>query len=105
MSRRLAEGLEPGEAFRETVARLVGSIAIGATTPSPPTGCTWPCGGVVRRSTSGVAEDAFIVASEPYGLVEETDTYLRMDGETPSDPANPTGSRGQIIELRGRSGR
>ena len=24
-----------------------------------------------------------------------------MDGETPSDPDNPTGSRGQIIELRG----
>ena len=49
----------------------------------------------------GLAEDAFIVASEPYGVVEETDTYIRMDGETPSDPTNPTGSRGQIIELRG----
>src|SRR5205823_6092711 len=26
--------------------------------------------------------DAFLVASEPYGLVEETPHYLRMDGET-----------------------
>ena len=25
----------------------------------------------------GLAEDAFVVASEPYGLVEETATYLR----------------------------
>ena len=33
-------------------------------------------------------------------MVEETTTYLRMDGETPADPDNPTGSRGQIIELR-----
>ena len=30
----------------------------------------------------GLAEDAFLVASEPYGLVEETSRYLRMDGET-----------------------
>ncbi len=29
----------------------------------------------------GLAEDAFVVASEPYGLVEETSRYLRMDGE------------------------
>ncbi len=28
-----------------------------------------------------MAEDAFVVASEPYGLVEETSRYLRMDGE------------------------
>ena len=26
------------------------------------------------------------MASEPYGVVEETTTYLRMDGETPADP-------------------
>ncbi len=42
----------------------------------------------------GLAEDAFLVASEPYGLVEETATYLRMDGETPADPATqPPGAR------------
>ncbi len=44
----------------------------------------------------GLAEDAFVVASEPYGLVEETATYLRMDGETPCRPAAaaaPPGAR------------
>ena len=46
----------------------------------------------------GLAEDAFVVASEPYGVVEETDTYLRMDGEVPADPANPA-SRGQVVRL------
>ena len=30
----------------------------------------------------GLAEDAYVVASEPYGLVEETGAYLRLDGES-----------------------
>ena len=29
----------------------------------------------------GLADDCFIVASEPYGVVEETARYVRMDGE------------------------
>ncbi len=29
----------------------------------------------------GLADDRFIVASEPYGIVEETDRYVRLDGE------------------------
>ncbi|MEZ5297433.1 MAG: SIS domain-containing protein [Ilumatobacteraceae bacterium] len=29
----------------------------------------------------GLADDAFVVASEPYGVVEETDRYVRLDGE------------------------
>ena len=43
----------------------------------------------------------FVVASEPYGLVEETAHYVRLDGETPSDPDNPTASRGQVVVLDG----
>ena len=34
----------------------------------------------------GLAEDCYVVASEPYGLVEETSRFVRMDGETPADP-------------------
>ncbi len=49
----------------------------------------------------GLAEDCFVVASEPYGVVEDTDRYLRLDGETPSDPDNPSGTRGQIVRLHG----
>ena len=29
----------------------------------------------------GLADDRFIVASEPYGIVEETDRFVRLDGE------------------------
>ena len=49
----------------------------------------------------GLTDDAFIVASEPYGLVEETPRYLRLDGETPADAEHPESSRGQIVLLDG----
>ena len=32
-------------------------------------------------------------------MVEETSRYVRMDGETPADPDNPTASRGQVLVL------
>ena len=52
----------------------------------------------------GLADGAFLVASEPYGLVEESSDYLRLDGETPANPDNPTASRGQIVVLDGARG-
>lgn len=45
----------------------------------------------------GIAEDEFVIASEPYGLVEETADYVRLDGETPSDPNRPGATRGQLL--------
>ena len=100
VSHGLVDGLGPREAFRETVARLEGSVAIGASATAAPDRLYLALRGSGQALYVGVAEDAFIVASEPYGVVEETPRYLRMDGETPADPTNPTGSRGQIIELR-----
>src|ERR687892_47067 len=49
----------------------------------------------------GLADGAYIVASEPYGVIELTGRYVRMDGETPANPDNPTASRGQIVVLDG----
>jgi glutamine---fructose-6-phosphate transaminase (isomerizing) len=85
MSRRLASGLSPSEAFLETVAHLEGSVAIAATAADSPGRLHLALRGSGQALYVGLAEDAFIVASEPYGVVEETPTYLRMDGETPSD--------------------
>jgi len=45
----------------------------------------------------GLAEDAFVVASEPYGLVEQTSRYVRIDGEATS----PSGATGQVLILDG----
>ena len=39
-----------------------------------------------------------MVSSEPYGLVAECETYLRLDGETMCEPGNPA-SQGQVVVL------
>jgi glucosamine--fructose-6-phosphate aminotransferase (isomerizing) len=100
-ARRLAEGDDLDEAFRRTVASLEGSVAIAATNGVAPERLHLALRGSGQALYVGLAEDAFIVASEPYGLVEETSTYVRMDGETPANPENPTASRGQVLVLDG----
>jgi len=101
MSRHLGGGTEVVEAFRRTVDVLEGSVAIGASVSDLPGDLLLALRGSGQALYVGMADDAFLVASEPYGLVEETATYLRMDGETPADPSNPNATRGQIVRLRG----
>ena len=52
----------------------------------------------------GLGDDCFVVASEPYGVVEECDRYLRLDGETMLDAGNPA-SQGQIVVVDARARR
>jgi glutamine---fructose-6-phosphate transaminase (isomerizing) len=99
-SRQLAGGADLVESFRSTVNRLEGSVAIAALASAAADDVLLALRGSGQALYVGLADDAFIVASEPYGVVEETDSYLRMDGETAADPANP-GSRGQVIRLHG----
>jgi glucosamine--fructose-6-phosphate aminotransferase (isomerizing) len=91
------------ESFRRTVAALEGSVAIAASTALTPNRLQLALRGSGQALYVGLAEDAFVVASEPYGVVELTNEYVRMDGETPGDLDNPTASRGQIISLDGTS--
>lgn len=100
-ARRLADGHDLDEAFRRTVAALEGSVAIGATNAVAPDRLHLALRGSGQALYVGLTDDAYIVASEPYGLVEETTTYLRMDGETPANPENPSASRGQVLVLDG----
>jgi len=97
MSRRLAQGRSPTEAFRCTVAACEGSVAVAAVTAAAPDRLLIALRGSGQGLRVGLAGDAFIVSSEVYGLVEETSTYVRMDGEAAHSPG-----RGQIIELDGR---
>ncbi len=99
-SRAMRDGVDAIEAFRTTVNRLEGSVAIAASCAATPDDLYLALRGSGQALYVGVADDLFVVASEPYGVVEETATYLRMDGETPADPDNPTASRGQVIRLR-----
>jgi glucosamine--fructose-6-phosphate aminotransferase (isomerizing) len=89
------------DAFRHTVASFEGSVAIAASTIGAPNRLQLALRGSGQALYVGIADDTYIVASEPYGVVEETARYLRMDGETPGNLDSPNASRGQIIELDG----
>src|SRR5579875_3780815 len=94
VSRRMADGLPVEEAFRATVTRFEGSVAIAASAADDPDRLHLALRGSGQSLYVGLAEDAFVVASEPYGLVEETADYVRMDGEV---------TRGQVVTVE-RSG-
>ncbi|MFI5053852.1 MAG: SIS domain-containing protein, partial [Acidimicrobiia bacterium] len=99
VARRMQRGAGVDDAFRTTVSELAGSMGIAAQTAAAPTRLLLSLRGSGQALYVGMAEDAFVVASEPYGLVEETATYLRMDGDTPADPARASATRGQVVAL------
>ncbi|MGI9625160.1 MAG: SIS domain-containing protein, partial [Acidimicrobiales bacterium] len=90
------------ESFRRTVATLEGSVAIAASAAVAPSRLQLALRGSGQALYVGFTEDSYMVASEPYGVVEVADSYLRLDGETPGNLDNPTASRGQIVTLDGR---
>ena len=46
----------------------------------------------------GLGDGIYVVASEPYGLVAECTSYVRLDGETMLEPGNPA-TQGQVVVL------
>ncbi len=98
MSKHLADH-DVTEAFRRTVAGLEGSVAIASSSAEAADHLQLALRGSGQALYVGLAEDSYIIASEPYGVVEETARYIRMDGETPGNLSNPNASRGQIIDL------
>ncbi len=82
VSRRLQSGNGVIEAFRRTVAEFEGSVAVGAASAEHPGQLLLALRGSGQGLFVGLGDDCFVVASEPYGVVEETSTYLRMDGES-----------------------
>ena len=101
ISRRLGAGADLTTAFRDTVATFEGSVAIGASAAAYPDHLLLALRGSGQGLYVGLADGCYVVASEPYGLVEVTHTYLRLDGDTPANPENPNASRGQIVVLDG----
>ena len=91
VSRRLADGARPDEAFRPTVAAFEGSVAIAASLGRDPDQLHLALRGSGQALYVGLAEDAFVVASEPYGLVEETHDATCAWTARPGDPT----TRGQ----------
>ncbi len=99
MAAHVGQGADLTEAFRRTVAEFEGSVAIAAQAADRPNHVYLALRGSGQALYVGLGDDMFIVASEPYGVVEEAMCYLRMDGETPS----PSGSRGQVFVLDGEN--
>ena len=99
-SRGIASGQAFDEAFRRTVSSFVGSVAIGAGTAEHPDQLAFALRGSGQALYVGLCEDAYVVASEPYGLIEQTPRYLRMDGESTGNSAHPAASVGQILVLQ-----
>jgi glucosamine--fructose-6-phosphate aminotransferase (isomerizing) len=98
VARRLGAGVDLVEAFRSTVASFEGSVAIALQSAADPDRMLLAQRGSGQALYVGLAPEAFVVASEPYGLVAECDRYLRLDGETMVDPGNPA-SQGQVVVL------
>ncbi|MCK5942204.1 MAG: glucosamine-6-phosphate synthase, partial [Planctomycetes bacterium] len=99
VSRQMRDGHDLTAAFRRTVSAFEGSVAIGAASTAQPDKLALALRGSGQALYVGLAEDTYIVASEPYGVVEDCERYLRMDGETPGNPDNPAASRGQVVVL------
>ena len=85
-------------AFLDAVTQFEGSVAIGYCSADEPGTVYLALHGSGQGLYVGLAEDRFVVASEPYGTVEETVHYVRMDGEALRDPSQPS-SRGQVVVL------
>ena len=95
VSRYLGAGLDMTEAFRRAVERVrrLGRHR-GQCRVLDPDDMFLALRGSGQSVNIGFAEDAFVVASEAYGLVEETGRYLRMNGE----------GGGQVVRCCGRQG-
>ena len=102
VARRLAGGADLTEAFRATVASFEGSVAIAVQSAAEPDLLLLAQRGSGQALYVGIGSDEFVVASEPYGLVAECRSYLRLDGETMLDPGNPA-SQGQVVVLDSRN--
>ncbi len=98
VSRQLAGGASSEEAFRHAVAGLEGSMAVAANVAGAPRCLSLAVRGSGQALYVGLADDAYVVASEPYGVVGETCRYVRLDGETAQGPG---GVRGQVVVLDG----
>jgi glucosamine--fructose-6-phosphate aminotransferase (isomerizing) len=102
VARRMAEGVPLDEAFRRTVAQFEGSVAIAAVSLSEPDKLVLALRGSGQALYVGLSQDGYLVASEPYGFVEQAASYIRMDGEAPAEPTQGS-TRGQVIVLNEES--
>ena len=89
-------GIKPDESFIRAVGDFEGSVAIAGVDASQPENIFLAVKGSGQALYVGLSEDAYLVASEPYGLVETTNTYIRVDGE---ELISGSSEKGQVVQL------
>ena len=96
------QGHEIHEAFRLAVNDFEGSHAISMHTDLDPGRLFLAQKGSGQALFVGIAENHYLPTSEVYGFVEETDRYIKLDGEMVVQGKNgPT--QGQIFVLNQQS--
>ncbi|MDQ4149475.1 MAG: SIS domain-containing protein [Actinomycetota bacterium] len=81
VAQRMKVGETPEDAFVRSVAAFEGSMAIAVQTAEAPGRLFLAVRGSGQGLYVGLSDDAYIVASEPYGVIEVTRSYLRVDGD------------------------
>jgi len=96
------QGHHMEEAFRLAVNDFEGSHAISMHTDLDPGKIFLAQKGSGQALFVGIAENHYIPTSEVYGFVEETDRFLKLDGETVVE-GNKGPTQGQIFILNQQS--
>ncbi|HQI82393.1 MAG TPA: SIS domain-containing protein, partial [Deltaproteobacteria bacterium] len=98
IERYLLKGHDLKEAFRRAVCDFEGSHAIAMESNLEPGTIYLAQKGSGQTIYVGLLENGYMFASEIYGLVEETQRFIKMDGETPRVPDDPA-TQGQLFVL------
>lgn len=91
-------GHDLAEAFRLAVRDFEGSHAIAMTSSAEPGKIFLALRGSGQSIYVGITPDRYLFSSELYGLVEETPSFVKMDGEKSARPDQPE-TTGQIFIL------
>ena len=97
LSKQQSSDLE--EAFRKSVISFDGSVAVVANASLEPDKLYLALRGSGQGLYVGISDEAYVVASEPYGIIEMTDSYLRLNGEPLSSQQDRATSAGEIISF------
>ena len=98
----LGTGVDVAEAFRLAVSDFQGSHAIAMHTDLAPGKFFLAQKGSGQAVFVGLAEDHYMPTSEVYGFIEETQNFLKMDGEKVVEGKSGN-TQGQIFVLDQRS--
>jgi len=98
IEKHLENGHDITEAFRLAVNEFEGSHAISMHTDLAPGKIFLAQKGSGQAIFIGLARDHYMPVSEVYGFVEETDTYLKLNGETVVEGKNGK-THGQVFIL------